>query len=67
LVRLIAVLLGTLMPAGLGAIFVWSTLNLVFHGDASLGRILLAVAVLAGVFGLLYVAYRYVNQFEDQS
>lgn len=66
MLRLIVVLLGTLMPAGLGAIFVWSTLNLVFHGDASLGRVLLALVVLVGVFGLLYIAYRFVNQLEDQ-
>jgi hypothetical protein len=53
------------MPAGLGAIFVWSTLNLVMHGDASAGRIVLALVVLAGVLGLLYLAYRFMSQFED--
>ncbi len=53
------------MPAGLGAIFIWSTLNLLLHGDASAGRVALAVVVLAGVLGLLYIAYRFVNQLDD--
>ena len=67
MLRLIVVVLGTIMPAGLGAIFVWSTLNLLFHGDASVGRVLLAILVLIGVLGLLFVAYRYVNQLEERS
>ena len=67
MLRLIVVILGTLIPAGLGAIFVWSTLNLLFHGDANFGRVVLAVVVLFGVFGLLFVAYRFVNQLEDHS
>lgn len=65
MLRLILVLLGALVPAGLGAIFVWSTMNMTFRGDADPGRILLGVAVLAGILGLLYGAYRYVNGLED--
>jgi len=53
------------MPAGLGASFVWSTLNLVMHGDASAGRIVLALVVLAGVLGLLFLAYRFMSQLEE--
>ncbi|MEZ4521751.1 MAG: hypothetical protein R3A46_08955 [Thermomicrobiales bacterium] len=65
MLRLIAVLLGALIPAGLGAIFVWSTMNLTFRGDASAGRIVLGVAVLVGVLVLLYGAYRYIEGLED--
>jgi hypothetical protein len=65
LLRLVAVLLAALIPAGLGAIFLWSTLNLVMLGDASLARILLAALVLIGVLGLLYWAYRTVSGLEE--
>ncbi len=63
--RLIAILLGTLIPAGLGAIFVWSTMNLMFRGDASPARVILGALVLVGVFALLYGTYRYVNSLEE--
>lgn len=64
--RTIAILLGTLIPAGLGAIFVWSTMNEMFRGDASAARIVAGVVVLVIVLVLLYVTYRYVENLEER-
>ncbi len=65
MLRLIVVLLVVLVPAGLGTIYVWSSLNLLLHGDASMGRVLLATLALVGVFVLLYGAYRYIDNLEE--
>lgn len=66
MVRTVAVLLGTLIPAGLGAIFVWSTLNEILRGDASAARIVAGVVVLVIVLALLYFTYRYVENLEER-
>ena len=57
--------MSALIPAGFGAVFVWSTLNQLLRGDASLGRVALAGAVLVGVAVLLFVTYRFISAFEE--
>jgi divalent metal cation (Fe/Co/Zn/Cd) transporter len=65
LVRLILVLVGTLIIGGLGAIYVWKTINELLRGDASWHSVALAAIVLVGIFALLIVVFRYLSRMED--
>lgn len=65
MLRLVVILLGALIPAGLGAMFVWSTMNLMFQGNASPVRIALGIGALFVVLGLLYAVYRFVDGLEE--
>lgn len=62
--RLILTLVVAVVLAGMGAIFVWSTLNAIFKGDAGWLRIGAALLVIAAMFALLGVVIRVVRQLE---
>lgn len=64
MVKLLLILVGLLALGGLGAVFVWSSLNELLHGDASWGRIAAMVCVLVVMFGLLGVGMRVVRDLD---
>lgn len=64
-IRFVLVLLGSLVVAGLGAIYVWSTLNQVLEGGATWARGLSALAVVVGMLGLLLWLLRYFSHLEQ--
>lgn len=63
--RMLAVLLGSLAIAGLGAIYVWSTLNELLRGQTDWPQGIAALVVLVGVAGLLLWLMRYVSHLEE--
>lgn len=63
--RMLAVLLGSLAIAGLGAIYVWSTLNELLRGQTGWPQGIAALVVLVGVAGLLLWLMRYVSHLEE--
>lgn len=62
--RLLAMLLIGIVFGGAGAIFLWSTVNLLATGDAGWLRIVLTVPVGIGVLGILAWIVRFVRDFE---
>ncbi|MDI3341756.1 MAG: hypothetical protein QJR03_14620 [Sphaerobacter sp.] len=63
--RLLAILIGGLAVGGLGAIYVWSSLNALLAGELTWARGASALAVTAGLVALLLVLVRYVRHLEQ--
>jgi hypothetical protein len=63
--RTILLMVAVLIVGGGAAIYVWSSLNLLLKGEASLVQGVITVLAIAGIIGLILLLQRLSLRFED--
>ena len=65
MIRSVILLIFSLALAGVGAIYVWSTINALSLGEAGWGRGLSLIPVIVGMVALLLYVIHIVNRMEE--
>jgi uncharacterized membrane protein (UPF0182 family) len=65
--RTVALMIVVVAIGGVVAIYVWSAINQLLKGQASVGQVVLIIAAVAVLAGLVYILQRLSTQSEDPS